>query len=138
MKKRLLAILLTMLFVLSLSSVYAIDIDSKDKVKLDKTDKNYVESVLEGMYALSIMFDHDSGINYSGNSRQVWGRTQAWDENAQKLNSYTRARFEELVLGTVKCDSGRVYSTGAGASYAESGWLYSDQYTYIAKTYYGQ
>ncbi|OBA05659.1 hypothetical protein A9P44_13205 [Paenibacillus polymyxa] len=84
----------------------------------------------------SITYDHNHGIDWDGNNRQVWGNTQA-QQGKTKLDSYTRARFEQLT-GSVYGDSGRVWSANQGRSYARSDWEnYNALRSGVAKTYYG-
>ncbi len=136
MKKKIIVVM-TMLLILSISMSFAANSDSIQNNEVAIRDINYVESMLQGIYPASVEFDHDSGIRYDGSIRQVWGRTQGWQENGQyKMSSYTRAYFQQLGTGTIRADSGREYSTGTGPSYAESGWMVNDL-SYIAKTKYG-
>ncbi|WP_025682493.1 hypothetical protein [Paenibacillus maysiensis] len=87
----------------------------------------------------SITYDHNSGIDWDKGNRQVWGNIQAQQGNLQ-LDSYTRARFEHTWVqgGSVYGDSGRVWSTKQGRSYARSDWEnYNSLNSGVAKTYYG-
>lgn len=85
----------------------------------------------------SITYDPDSGIEWDRGYRTVWGSCQAKQGNV-KLNSYSRARFEHLITHSPYLDSGRVWSTNQGRSYAESGKeLYKNGSSGVAHTYYG-
>jgi hypothetical protein len=85
----------------------------------------------------SITYDHKSSIKWNKGYRWITANTQA-KQGAVKLNSYTRARFETLILGSPYCDSGRCWSNKQGRSYATSGKeLYQMLNSGVAKTYYG-
>lgn len=85
----------------------------------------------------SITYDPDSGIDWDKGYRSVWGSCQA-KQGSVKLDSYSRARFERLITGSPYLDSGRVWSTNRGRSFARSGWeLYKTLDSGVAHTYYG-
>ncbi|MCM3135270.1 hypothetical protein M3629_21030 [Paenibacillus polysaccharolyticus] len=91
------------------------------------------------LQASSISYDHNSGIDWDKGRRQVWGNTQA-KQGSVKLNSYTRARYERSWIqgGGSYGDSGRVWSSNKGRSYARSDWeKYDTLNSGVAKTYYG-
>lgn len=85
----------------------------------------------------SITYDPNSGIDWNKGYRSVWGSCQA-KQGSIKLDSYSRARFETLITRSPYLDSGRVWSTNQGRSFAQSGWeLYSTLDSGVAHTYYG-
>jgi len=85
----------------------------------------------------SISYDHNGYVEWDKGYRRAVGNTQA-TQGSVKLDSYSRARFETLILGTAYLDSGRVWSSNQGRSWAYSGWeLYSALDSGVAKTYYG-
>jgi len=87
--------------------------------------------------AVSVTYDPASGIEWNQGYRSVWGSCQA-KQGSINLDSYSRARFETLILGSPYLDSGRVWSTNQGRSYAESGReLYDAWNSGVAHTYYG-
>lgn len=130
-------------FIVSLAPSFALADSSHSDYKSYIFDDEYIESTLDVFYPASVEFDHQSGIRYSwgsgvGQVRQVWGRTQAWQEFGQyKMSSYTRAYFRNHFTGVIRQDSGRVYSVGSGPSYAESGWMV-DEPGWVARTNYGR
>lgn len=87
--------------------------------------------------SVSVTYDPDSGIDWDKGYRSVWGSCQA-KQGTIKLDSYSRARFEALITGLPYLDSGRVWSTNQGRSFARSGWeLFSTLDSGVAHTYYG-
>lgn len=94
-------------------------------------------SVEKALTRGSISYDPKSGIDWDRGYRSVWGSCQA-KQGTVNLDSYSRARFESLVLGTPYLDSGRVWSVNQGRSFARSGWeLYDTFNSGVAHTYYG-
>ena len=88
---------------------------------------------------VSITYNHTSGTKSRDNyiTRYCWGKTQA-QQGSIKLSSYTRARYESILIG-IKGDSGRIWSkVEGGPSYAESGEVSADTGSqWVAHTYYG-
>ena len=74
-------------FIVSLAPSFALADSSHSDYESYIFDDEYIESTLDVFYPASVEFDHQSGIRYSwgsgvGQVRQVWGRTQAWQEFA--------------------------------------------------------
>lgn len=147
MKKKIMGLALSSCLLLASVPAYAADSAAEPN---QAVDPNLVISTKEELHIpsnvtvnsitpldnASITYDHNHGIDWDGNNRQVWGNTQA-QQGKTKLDSYTRARFEQLT-GSVYGDSGRVWSTNQGRSYARSDWEnYNALRSGVAKTYYG-
>lgn len=88
---------------------------------------------------------HDYGFKYeeAGSNvlmERVWGETV---EVAQiSVDTYTRARYESWLTGSISGDSGRKYDSAdgsvSGISRANSGWIIaSDPNSWVGHTYYG-
>lgn len=100
-------------------------------------------SVTAGILSVSaaIGADHESSIEWDQSWRMVSANTQAYQINGgnnekTNIDSYSRARFEHWFSSYG--DSGRVWSTNAGRSYAYSEWeLYKALDSGVAKTYWG-
>lgn len=132
---------------LSITLFSSFNIFAQNKISNESVDPNLVISVhqditipsnvIHVLKDSSVTFDHDSGIDWDNGYRTVWGETQAKQGNI-KLDSYTRARFETYPFGLPYLDSGRVWSTNQGKSFARSGKeKYDALDSGVAKTYYG-
>ena len=90
---------------------------------------------VKGTKAVKVTYDPKSGIDWDKGYRTVWGSCQA-KQGSINLDSYSRARFEKF--GSPYLDSGRVWSTNQGRSFARSGSeLYDSLNSGVAHTYYG-
>jgi|GEM_PF-1931635 len=100
---------------------------------------NVTISSIRALDTSSITYDHSAGISWDKGERQVWGNTQA-KQGDTKLDSYTRARFEHTWYqgGSIYGDSGRVWRSNKGRSYAYSDWeTFNSFNSGVANTYYG-
>ncbi|WP_338707960.1 hypothetical protein [Paenibacillus amylolyticus] len=147
MKKKIMAVAMCSCLLLSSIPAYAdgnsnqpndpnLVISTKEEITIPGNVTFATDQVIQ---ASSITYDHKSGIDWDRGSRQVWGNTQA-KQGSVKLDSYSRARFERAWFqgGGSYGDSGRVWSSKKGRSYARSDWeYYSTTNSGVAKTYYG-
>lgn len=110
---------------------------TENEIISTRVDINMPENI-EFVNRAGTTFDHDAGTQADASYKRVWGRTQAW-QGSNKISSYTRARYEKVLLGTILGDSRRQYSPTFGAkSYAISGKCDNSLLsTYVGHTYYG-
>lgn len=112
-------------------------ISTQEDIKIPQNVLSANSSITNSTLAVSVTYDTDSGIDWDKGYRSVWGSCQA-KQGTVKLDSYSRARFETLIGGLPYLDSGRVWSTNQGTSFAQSGWeLYDALNSGVAHTYYG-
>ena len=123
---------------------------ASDKGKENKVDPNAIVSINENItipqnvriasvQMTSVTYDENHGIESSLGSRYCWQSCQA-SQGTVKLDSYSRARFEHTWFqgGGIYGDSGRVWSTNQGESYAAFDWEVFDALNSgVARTYYG-
>ncbi|MBE0340605.1 hypothetical protein E4V51_04535 [Paenibacillus sp. 28ISP30-2] len=150
MKKKIMGLALSSCLLLGSVPAYAADSAAEPNQAVDPNlvistkeelhiPNNVTVNSITALNNASITYDHNSGIDWDRGNRQVWGNTQA-QQGDTKLDSYTRARFEHALVqgGSVYGDSGRVWSTNKGRSYARSDWEnYNSLKSGVAKTYYG-
>lgn len=121
-------------------AVYASDLPANG-YEVISTNEDLLPENISIQPRVSVTYDHTAGTKSHDRyvyTRYCWGRTQA-KQGSINLSSYTRARYESIVLGRVTADSDRQWSEEVGGpSYAESGDVDADIGSqWVAHTYYG-